>query len=153
MTSAEMAAYGAEGTWALLREHEIRWSECDLLRSCQPHRLSDAVRGPEGRLLAGDQRHRPLVGATGAGDGAARGSLRQAGRFHDRVLLTARTVSLRRTSFTHEYALWKNGLACSARAVCVVVVNDTGVRVPIPAEVRRVMIERDGARDEAQPSA
>jgi acyl-CoA thioesterase FadM len=30
MTSAEMAAYGAEGTWALLREHEIRWSECDL---------------------------------------------------------------------------------------------------------------------------
>jgi hypothetical protein len=30
MTSAEMAAYGAEGTWALVREHEIRWSERDL---------------------------------------------------------------------------------------------------------------------------
>jgi acyl-CoA thioester hydrolase len=153
MTSAEMAAYGAEGTWALLREHEIRWSECDLyghVNHTAYLTLFEDLRVDYWRAISGTD-----LSSAQPGPVMAQLEVRYAKPvgFHDRVLLTARTVSLRRTSFTHEYALWKNGLACSARAVCVVVVNDTGVRVPIPAEVRRVMIERDGARDEARPSA
>jgi acyl-CoA thioester hydrolase len=67
------------------------------------------------------------------------------GHFRDDVLLCVRTASFRRTSFVHQYAMWRDGLLCSARALCVVVDNATGQKAEIPEAMRRLMAERDGA--------
>ena len=41
--------------------------------------------------------------------------------------------------------MWRDGLLCSARALCVVVDNATGKKAEIPEAMRRLMAERDGA--------
>ncbi len=63
------------------------------------------------------------------------------------MLLTLRPGTVGRTSFTHDYALWKGGLRFEAKAVLVCLVNATGERVPVPPDMRRLMLERDGASE------
>ena len=65
--------------------------------------------------------------------------------YADRIVVTARTLSLRRTSFRMEYPAWAEGCSAVGTALCVLMVNATGERVPIPDAVRTRMIEHDGA--------
>jgi acyl-CoA thioester hydrolase len=147
--AALLARYGAEGRWTLVREHEVRWSECDLyghVNHAAYLTLFEDLRVDHWRGLTGG---RPLS-PDAPGPVVAQIEVRyvKPAGFLDRVLLTARTVALRRSSYTHEYALWKGGLVCSARCVCVVLRNDTGAKVAIPPDIRRAMIEGEGAVEE-----
>jgi acyl-CoA thioester hydrolase len=151
MTEREalLARHGVAGRWSVVREHEVRWSECDLyghvnhaayLVLFEDLRV-DHWRGLTGRPLSPDAPG-PVVSQLEVRYARPVG-------FLDRVLLTARTVALRRSSYTHEYALWKDGAAaCTARCVCVVLRNDTGEKVAIPPGIRRAMIEEEGAAEE-----
>ncbi len=69
--------------------------------------------------------------------------------FGDEIIVTARTLSVRNTSFQMEYAVWNRGLVGRGTALVVLIVNATGERVQIPANVRSLMITRDGATDES----
>ena len=62
------------------------------------------------------------------------------------ILVTARTVSLRTTSFTMDYAVWDGACAARGGARCVLMINATGERVALPESLRRAFIERDGAQ-------
>ena len=149
MTTGEDAAasgFGVEGTWPVLKRHRIRWTECDMyahvnhaayLTLCEDLRVSHWV-SLGGRFKEGEPG--PVVAQLEAR------YLRPLG-FDDEVALTLRPGTLRRTSFTHDYAIWRGGLAFSCRAVLVLVRHGSGERVPIPPEARRLMKEQ-GAVEE-----
>lgn len=60
-------------------------------------------------------------------------------------VITARTVSFRNTSFTHEYGVFCGDLRVSARAVIVMMRPDGAGKMPLPEDVKRRFIEIDGA--------
>ena len=133
--------YGVEGAWPVLRQHCVRWAECDLyahmnhaayLTLCEDLRVAHWV--SLGGRFAPDAPG-PVVAQLQAR------YLRPLG-LHEEVALTLRPGSLRRTSFTHEYAIWKQGLVFTCTAVLVLVRGDTGERVPVPPEARRMLIEQ-----------
>ncbi len=134
--------------WAVVREHVIRWSECDMYRHVNNAAyltLFEDLRVEHWRRLSGGeistQRPGPVVARVEAR------YIRPVG-FGEAVVLTCRTAALRRTSFTHEYALWRaDELCCDARAVCVVTRQDTGEKVALPPEMRAAMLA-EGAREE-----
>jgi acyl-CoA thioester hydrolase len=68
--------------------------------------------------------------------------------FEDEAMVTLRFASVRRTSFVHDYAIWKAGLCFECRTVLVAVDQGTGQKVPVPPAIRAAMIAA-GARDEA----
>ena len=147
MSSEDFARFGVEGHWPLVKRHSIRWSECDMYAH---------VNHSAYLVLFEDLRVSWWLGLGGSfapdAPGPVVGTLEvkyvRAAGFGDDVLLTARCSSFRRTSFVHEYALWRDGLMCQARALCVVINNATGEKVPLPEEMRRVLVERDGAKAE-----
>jgi YbgC/YbaW family acyl-CoA thioester hydrolase len=141
-----MSENGIEGSWPVRRPHRIRWAECDLyghvnhaayLTLCEDLRVAQWLSlggsfAPDGFGPVVAQLEakylRPLV-------------------FDDAVTLTLRTASLRRTSYIHEYGVWKDGLCFSCRAVLVLVKGSTGERVPMPPEMRARLIS-EGAQEE-----
>lgn len=134
--------------WALTREHVIRWSECDLyghVNHAAYLTLFEDLRVDHWQALTGQpiahDRPGPVVAQIEA-------RYLRAVRFGDAVRLGCRPVALRRTSFTHEYALWKDGAACcTARAICVVTRQDSGEKVPLWPELRARLIA-EGAAEE-----
>lgn len=147
MTPEERAAFGVEGEWPVARRHRIRWAECDMyahvnhaayLTLCEDLRVAHWV-SLGGRFVP--DAPGPVVAQLEAR------YIRPLG-FDDEVLLTLRPASLRRTSYVHDYAVWKQGLVFSARAVLVLTRQDTGERIPIPAEARRIMVQEQGAKEE-----
>jgi len=146
MIGEERTAFGVEGEWPVARRHRIRWSECDqyahvnhaaYLTLCEDLRVS--------HWLALGGRFAPDAPGPVVAQLEAR-YIRPLG-FDDKVLLTLRPGGLRRTSFTHEYAIWKDGLVFTCRAVLVLVRGDTGERVPVPPEARRLLVAQ-GAKEE-----
>jgi len=148
VTPDEIAAFGVAGHWAVLRQHAIRWSECDAyghvnhaayLTLCEDLRVADWV--TLGGSFAPDQPG-PVVAQLEA-------RYRQPLGFRDAVLLGMRPVTLRRTSFVHDYAIWKRdvGLVFEARAVLVLVRGDSGDREPIPDPARAMMLAAGATAD------
>ncbi len=146
MDAALRERFGVEGQWGLWREHTVRWAECDIYAH---------VNHAAYLTLFEDMRIEWWVGAGGAFSSTAPGPVvgslevkyHKPGHFRDKVLLTVRTASFRRTSFVHQYGMWRegDGLLSSARALCVVIDNATGQKAEIDDAMRQLMAERDGA--------
>lgn len=146
MTAEERAAFGVEGDWPVTRRHRVRWAECDLyahVNHAAYLTLCEDLRVAHWLSLGG--RFAPDAPGPVVAQLEAR-YLRPLG-FDDEVLLSLRPGSLRRTSYTHDYAIWKGGLVFSCKAVLVLVRGDTGARVPVPPEARRMLVEQ-GATEE-----
>lgn len=137
--------FGAEGQWSMAVRHRVRWAECDLYGHVNHTAylvMFEDLRVEHWRSLGQElraDRPGPVVAKLEARYIRALG-------FEDEVLLTLRVPSVRNTSFTHDYAVWRNGLCFECRALLVCVQD--GASTPIPAEAGRLMIERDGARAE-----
>ena len=147
MTDAERAEFGIEGAWAMVRRHRIRWSECDLyahanntayLTLCEDVRVSHWLT-LGGRFEIGQPG--PVVGQLEAR------YLRPLG-FDDEVAVTLRPGVLRRSSFTHEYAIWKQGPVFTCRTVLVIIGNGSGEKAPLSPAMRAMLIAQ-GAKEEA----
>lgn len=59
--------------------------------------------------------------------------------------VTARTISLRRTSFRMAYAVWAPTCRVEGTALIVQLNRETGEKEPISDTVRQTLIKRDGA--------
>lgn len=69
--------------------------------------------------------------------------------YHDPVFVTARVKSMRRTSFVMEYAAWgPGGCHATCTALLVLMINATGEKVPVPAEVRAAIRSLDAPDEE-----
>lgn len=147
------AQFGVEGSWAVARRHVVRWAECDALGHmnnvaylvlCEDLRV-----GPGWSALGG--RFAPDTVSPVVARMEAR--YLRALNFEDEVLVTLRFASVRRTSFVHDYAIWKGGLCFESRAVLVAMRQDTGEKVPVPPGIRAAMVAQgaveEGAVEEA----
>jgi acyl-CoA thioester hydrolase len=134
-------------SWALLRDHRIRWSECDLyghVNHAAYLTLFEDLRVAHWEALCGagiaPDRPGPVVAQIEAR------YLRAVG-FGDAVQLACRASAFRRTSFVHEYALLKDGeTCCTAKAVCVVTRQDTGEKVWLWPDLRARLLQ-EGATE------
>lgn len=141
----ERRRFGVEGAWFHARHHRVRWSEVDMFghanHAAYAEWFEDARNDYLGQVGLRFTAHTP-------GPVLARleiDYLKPVGHNAD-LLVTARTVALRTTSFTMEYAVWDGGCAARGRARCVLLVNATGARAPIPESLRAIFIDRDGAQ-------
>lgn len=146
MNPEDFARFGVEGEWSMATRRTIRWADCDMYAHVNHSAylvLFEDLRVAwwlqHGGTFAPDAPG-PVVGTLEVKYARAAG-------FGDEVLLTARCTSFRRTSFVHEYALWRDGLMCHARALCVVINNATGEKHPLPDEMRRALLQA-GAKAE-----
>jgi acyl-CoA thioesterase FadM len=143
---ADRSEFGIEGDWAMVRRHRIRWSECDqyahanntaYLALCEDLRVSHWLL-LSGRFAAGEPG--PVV---------AQMEVRYLRplAFDDSVAVSMRPGTLRRSSLTHDYAIWKDGLVFTCRAVLVLIRHGSGEKVAIPPEMRAALVGQ-GAREE-----
>ena len=137
-----------EQPWALRVPHRMRWSECDAYAHVNHAAylvLFEDLRIAHWEAISGasitPDRPGPVVAQIEA-------RYIRPVRFGDQVVITCRPASFRRTSFIHDYALWKDDEACcTARAVCVVTRQDTGGKVPL-WDALRARLLAEGARAE-----
>jgi acyl-CoA thioester hydrolase len=136
--------FGVEGAWFHARHHRVRWSEVDMFG----HANHAAYLG-----WFEDVRNAYLealgltITATTPGPVLAQVEVRYLkplGHNTD-ILVTARTMALRTTSFTMDYAVWSDGCAARGSARCVLMINATGERVALPETLRATFVARDGA--------
>jgi len=60
-------------------------------------------------------------------------------------IATARTVEMRRTSFTQQYGLFANGTLTATGSAVVVFLNEDVRKMPLPDDLRARLIKRDAA--------
>jgi acyl-CoA thioester hydrolase len=142
------AEFGVEGDWWLGVRHRVRWAEVDAFQHVNHASYLEWYENL--RILYMNECGLPLAMDT-PGLVLARITVeyRQPLRFEDEVLVTARVVSFRRTSFVMDFATWKQGCVNRAEGLLVMVINRTGAKVPIPESALGVMRERDRAKAEA----
>lgn len=133
---ATRTRFGVEGKWHLARRHVVRWIECDMhahVNHAAYFTLFEDLR-VEHWLGLGQ-----VLEAGAPGPVVARLEARYAKPlvFRDEVLLTLRLGGFRNTSYTHDYAVWKDGLVFEAKALLVVVRD--GAACPIPDAARAAM--------------
>jgi len=147
MSPEDRAAYGIEGDWAMLRHHRIRWSECDqyahvnnaaYLMLCEDLRVSHWL-SLGGQFALGEPG--PVVSRIEA-------RYLRALAFDDQVATTLRPGVIRRTSFTHEYAVWHQGLVFTCTTVIVLVRHGSGEKVAVPPGIRAQLLAQ-GATEHA----
>jgi len=135
MSPQDIAAFGIEGHWPVIRRHRIRWSECDqyahvnnaaYLSFCEDLRVSHWL-AIGGRFALGEPG--PVVSRIEA-------RYLKPLAFDDEVALTLRPGVIRRTSLTHDYAVWHRGLAFTCTTVIVLVRHGTEEKVPVPPAMR-----------------
>jgi acyl-CoA thioester hydrolase len=144
----ERARFGVDGAWWHARHHRVRWSEVDMFGHANHATYLVWFEDVRNAYL---ERLGLTITAHTPGPVLAQVEVRYLkplGHNAD-ILLTARTVALRTTSFTMEYAAWDAGCAARGSARCVLMINATGERVALPDALRTTLIQRDGARVEA----
>lgn len=143
---ADRREFGIEGDWAVVRRHRIRWSECDqyahanntaYLTLCEDLRVSHWL-SLGGRFALGEPG--PVVGQMEVR------YLRPLA-FDDAVAVTMRPATLRRSSLTQEYAVWKEGLVFTCRAVLVLIRHGSGEKAPIPPGMRAALVGQGATED------
>ncbi len=143
---ADRAEFGIEGSWAVVRRHRIRWSECDQYAHANNTAylaLSEDLRVSHWLSLGG----RFALGEAGPVVAQMEVRYLRPLAFDDAVAVTMRPGMLRRSSLTHDYAVWKDGLVFTCRAVLVLVRHGSGEKVAIPPAMRAALIEQ-GATEE-----
>src|SRR5947209_8675041 len=100
MADRDLSSFNIEGAWTITKPHRIRWSECDLyghVNNAAYLTLFEDLRLEywESRSGVGTSPEQP-------GPVVAQLKVRYLSpvRFRDEVMLTCRTVAVRRTSFT-----------------------------------------------------
>ena len=150
LTDKVRAEFGVEGRWWLAVRHRVRWSEVDAFAHVNHASYLEWYENL--RILYMNACGLPLAMDT-PGLVLARITVEYLTplRFEDEILVTSRVVSFRRSSFLMDFATWKKGAVNRAQGLLVMIINATGAKVPIPDNVKRVMLERDNATAEASP--
>jgi len=140
---AEWAQFGVEPGWSFTIRHRVRWSECDPFGHANHRAYFEWFEEARNRYL--EVVGLPALSPSTPGPVIAETSI----RYHrplvyaDEILVSARTTRLGRTSFDMDYAVWRDGLCASGRAVLILVINKTGEKTPLPSEMRERILARE----------
>jgi acyl-CoA thioester hydrolase len=139
----ELARFGVGPGWRFAIRHRVRWSECDPFRHANHRAYFEWFEEARNRYL--ESLGLPALSAASPGPVMAETGIRYQKplAYGDEVLVSARTIRLGHTSFEMEYAVWREGLCASGRAVLILVVNATGAKVPLPTDLRCAILARD----------
>jgi acyl-CoA thioester hydrolase len=150
VSDAARARFGVEGAWFHAHPHRVRWSEADMFGHANHAAYLSWFEDARNAYL---EALGLTISATTPGPVLAHVEVTYLKplRHNADILVTARTVSLRTTSFTMAYAAWDGGCAARGSARCVLMINATGARVALPAALRATMVARDGATVETGP--
>lgn len=151
LDGALRAAFGVEPGWRLGVRHRVRWSEVDAFGHVNHAAYLEWFEEARNRYLEAVGLPPISYATPGAVLAHVEVDYRRPLAYPDEILVTARTRAVRRTSLTMEYAVWRDGLVASCTARFVLIVNATGERVPVPPEMRRRLVEWDGAGEECAP--
>lgn len=140
--AAERARWGVAAGWSFAFCQRVRWSECDGFGHASHRAYFEWFEEARNRYLesVGVRLAMDSPGPVMAECGIR---YRRPLAYGDEVLVTARTVRLGNTSFTMEYAAWRDGLVAEGQAVLILMINATGEKVPIPDKLRRRILARD----------
>ena len=143
-----LRAFGVAPGWWFGIRHRVRWSEVDGFGHANHAAYLEWFEEARNRYL--ETVGLPLHSVTTPGPVMARLEVQymRSLSYADEILVTARTAALGRTSLSMQYGVWRNGLIAACTATCVLIVNASGERVPIPPAVRAAMVAHDGAREE-----
>ncbi|HET6520964.1 MAG TPA: acyl-CoA thioesterase [Geminicoccaceae bacterium] len=150
LREADRARFGVdEPGWACAIRAEVRW--CDVDAFGHANHLSFLNWFQDARNAYLELVGLPRLSATTPGPVLTRVEARYLRplAYADRLLVTARTASLRRRSFVMEYAAWREGCRARCSALCVLMINATGEKTPVPEGVRAAMIRLDAPTVEA----
>jgi acyl-CoA thioester hydrolase len=130
------ARYGVDDGWTFAMERRARWTEIDGFGHV--NHVSFLVYFEDARNCYLECVGLPPLSAETPGPVLARTTVEYTKplRFEDSFLVTARTRRIGNTSLVMEYAVWREGCVARGEAVCVLMVNATGTKTPIPQEVR-----------------
>lgn len=150
LTPAQIARYSVEAGWWCGIQGYVRWSDSDPFGHMNHIAYLEWFQDCRNVYLEAVGLPPLSAGTPGPVLTEVTVNYRKSLSYGDRFLVTAKTLSVRNTSFRMGYALWRegSGLAATGSALAVLTINATGERVAIPQEIRRTMIERDGAKDD-----
>ncbi|MDT4826391.1 Thioesterase-like superfamily protein [compost metagenome] len=144
--------YGVEPGWAFGKHFEVRWSDIDPFG----HANNLAYLGwcEETRNAYLESLGVPRFTREAPGP-----VIKELGFTYDRslehgekILLTGRVAWIRRTSFRMEFAAWNGSRVGHGHAICVWMINATGEKVAVADELRRLIVDRDGAELLSSPA-
>lgn len=146
LTANNRDRFQLESGWGFGRLFEVQWSDLDAFGHV--NHLSHLAWFENVRNAYLAELGFPLGGPTSPGP-----VIKQLTCSYDQpipanieVLVTARTISFRRTSFKMEYAIWGPGAFARAQAVCVWFLSSEERSLPLPELLRAKMFSMDQAR-------
>ena len=150
-SAAEWARFGVEPGWSFAIRHRVRWSECDPFGHANHRAYFEWFEEARNRYL--EAVGLASLSPTTPGPVIAETGIRyyRSLAYADKILVSARTVRLGRTSFEMEYAAWRDGLCALGRAVLILMENATGQKVPLSSELRNSILARDPGPDPGAP--
>jgi YbgC/YbaW family acyl-CoA thioester hydrolase len=143
VSAIEHTRFGIKTGWSFALRHRVRWSECDPFGHANHRAYFEWFEEARNRYL--EVVGLPALSPSTPGPVIAETSI----RYHrplvyaDEILVSARTARLGRTSFDMDYAVWRDGLCASGRAVLILVINKTGEKTPLPSEMRERILSRE----------
>ena len=151
LSDADRARFGIEPGWRFAMPRKVRWRELDPFGHANHITYLEYFEDARNAYL--ELVGLPRLGYQTPGPVLARVDVRyfKALGFGDRVLVTARTKSLKRSGFVMEYAVWREGCHALGSALCVLVDNATGDKVAVPEAVRAAMVRLDDPERLDQP--
>lgn len=153
-SAEELARFGVSSPWWFAIRHRVRWSECDAFGHANHRAYLEWFEEARNCYLEG--LGLPTLSATTPGPVMAEAQIRyhRPVSYADKLLVTARTLKLGRTSFEMEYAAWQEAsgeetlsapgtLAAIGSAILILVINATGEKTPIPPILRANILARE----------
>lgn len=143
LTPETAGRHGVDGSWRVGIEASVRWSEVDAFGHANHRAFLEWYENARNRYLVAAGLPRLTYTTPGPVLGRVEARYLKPLRFADTLLVTARVRSIRRTSFTMDYAVWRDGCCATGSALCVLMIAASGEKVPVPDGVRARMIAFD----------
>lgn len=144
LTDSLKSRYGVDDGWGFAMERRARWNEVDGLGHV--NNTSYLIYFEDARNTYLECAGLPPLSATTPSPVMALSSQRYISPlvFKDHFLVTARATRIGNTSFTMEYAAWRDGLVAQCEATLVLMINATGEKTRVPDDVRARAAELEG---------
>lgn len=150
ISGADRDRFGIEPGWAFGFERVVEWRDVDAFRHANHTAFLLWFEAARNRYLESVGLPRHSADTPGPVMMSLEARYLRPLAYHDRVFVTARVRSMRRTSFVMEYAaLGAAGCHASCTAVLVLMINATGEKVAIPDAVRSAIRVLDAPLEES----